>query len=558
MWMWGISKPRSSENGDALPSARTVSLIVHRSYYRDDPKFTVMLAVWGQFLDHDITATALSQKSNGSTISCCDQSAVSSPECFPVHLDEEDPFMEYNVSCIEFVRSAPAPTCCLGPREQMNQVTPFIDGSAVYSVDESFAKTLRTLENGGMKVLVTSEGRTLLPISEDLDDGCNREEEEGNGRYCFLAGDARANENLNLISMHLLWVRQHNDIASSLSKLNPHWNDERVFQETRRVIAAQMQHITYNEFLPILFGERLMERFGLLPLKEGYFKNYNSSIDPNIANSFATAAFRFAHSIIPGLMKMLANDTSSPEFVQMHKMLFNPFALYVSGTLDKTLRGAMNTSIEASDSYFTNELKSHMFEQSAEQIKQPKLCGLDLVSLNVQRGRDHGLPGYTKWRQHCGLEKPQEFDDLKEFMDSNSLSNIKAIYRNVDDIDLYTGALSEKPLEGSILGPTITCLLLDQFYRIKHGDRFWYENPQKPQSFSPEQLMELRKTTLANIICDNADELHIIQKRVMERVGKENHYVNCSDLERPNMDLWKENIFHLGMDNGELLQITSL
>lgn len=70
-----------------------------------------------------------------------------------------------------------------------------------------------------------------------------------------------------------------------------------------------------------------------------------------------------------------------------------------------------------------------MFEQSAEQIKQPKLCGLDLVSLNVQRGRDHGLPGYTKWRQHCGLEKPQEFDDLKEFMDSNSLSNIKAIYR---------------------------------------------------------------------------------------------------------------------------------
>lgn len=99
-----------------------------------------------------------------------------------------------------------------------------------------------------------------------------------------------------------------------------------------------------------------MERFGLLPLKEGYFKNYNSSIDPNIANSFATAAFRFAHSIIPGLMKMLANDTSSPEFVQMHKMLFNPFALYVSGTLDKTLRGAMNTSIEASDSYFTNEV----------------------------------------------------------------------------------------------------------------------------------------------------------------------------------------------------------
>ncbi|CAH1153426.1 unnamed protein product [Phaedon cochleariae] len=548
----GISEPRVSKSGDPLPSARTVSLVVHRPYYRNDPKFSVMLAVWGQFLDHDITATALSQKSNGSSISCCDPQAVSSPECFPVQLDWLDPFREYNVSCIEFVRSAPAPTCCLGPREQLNQVTPVIDGSVIYSAEEEVAKKLRNMVNGTMRVIMTADNRTLLPASEDLNDGCNREEEEKNGRYCFLTGDARANENLYLTSMHLLWVRQHNLIAYNLSRLNPHWKDEIVFQETRRIIGAQMQHITYNEFLPILLGDSLMQKFDLNPLKKGYSKTYNASLDPTIANNFAAASFRFAHSIIPGLMKLLSNYTSTPEYVQMRKMLFNPFQLYDPEVLDKTLRGAMNTTIEASDSYFTNELKSHMFEKSTEKFKEPKLCGLDLVSLNVQRGRDHGLPGYTSWRTHCKLSKPKSFDDLKNDMDSYSLYNIKAIYKDVDDIDLYTGALSEIPLEGSILGPTITCLILDQFYRIKHGDRFWYENPQKPQSFTPEQLSEIKKTTLGNVICDTSDGLHLVQRRVMERVENDDEYISCSEVDRPNLELWKENLHHVDMSDDSL------
>lgn len=175
-------------DGSPMPSARKVSLIVHRPFYRSEVKFTVMLAVWGQFLDHDITATALSQKFNGSTISCCENTDFSSPECFPVILDNEDPYREYNVSCIEFVRSAPAPTCCLGTREQMNQVTSFIDGSVVYSADEDSVKKLRDMKNGTMKVFVTTDGRNLLPQSDDLNDGCNQDEEERNGRYCFMTG----------------------------------------------------------------------------------------------------------------------------------------------------------------------------------------------------------------------------------------------------------------------------------------------------------------------------------------------------------------------------------
>jgi len=69
-----------------------------------------------------------------------------------------------------------------------------------------------------------------------------------------LTGDARANENLHLTTMHLLWARQHNLVADQLAELNPSWEDERVFQEARRIVVAQLQHITYAEFLPVLLG----------------------------------------------------------------------------------------------------------------------------------------------------------------------------------------------------------------------------------------------------------------------------------------------------------------
>lgn len=72
-------------------------------------------------------------------------------------------------------------------------------------------------------------------------------------KLIFL-GDLRANENLHLTSMHLIWARQHNQIASTLKKLNPHWNDDIIFQESRKILGAQMQHITYNEFLPLLIS----------------------------------------------------------------------------------------------------------------------------------------------------------------------------------------------------------------------------------------------------------------------------------------------------------------
>ncbi|XP_021930754.1 peroxidase-like isoform X2 [Zootermopsis nevadensis] len=532
----GVMAPRQATDGGALPSARDVSIMMRRPRYKDDPKFTVMLAVWGQFIDHDITATALSTDTDGNAILCCGVTPQH-PECFPVRVSAADPYYhQFNLSCMEFVRSAPAPTCSLGPREQLNQVSAFLDGSVVYGPSLSLTSQLRSKSGGRLRMSVTPDGRTLLPHSTDPSDGCNQKQEMAQGRYCFISGDARANENLHLTTMHLLWARQHNLVADWLNELNPSWDDERVFQEARRIVVAQLQHITYSEFLPILLGGQLMSRLDLHPQPSGYFHGYNKSVDASIANSFAAAAFRFGHTLLPGLVKMLVNGTE--EYVELHRMLFNPYSLYTPGLLDGVITGTLNTQVKT---VVSKELTEHLFEQetpSAAPHGAP--CGLDLVSLNIQRGRDHGLPTYTAWRERCGLSRPQTFSDMQGFMDSDSLMKLNELYRSVSDIDLYIGGMAEKPLEGGFLGPTITCLVTDQFVRLKKGDRFWYETPETPQAFTPGQLDELRKTSLARIICDNADSLPNSQPFVMRTVGPGNKRVPCGSIPGPDLSSWRD------------------
>lgn len=538
----GISSPRVGVNGSELPSARDVSVTVHRPSYAHDSTFTVMLAVWGQFLDHDITATALSKGSNGTALSCCDRTQPDHPECFPVDLDEEDPFyQDYNITCMEFVRSAPAITCNFGPRQQLNQATAFIDGSTVYGFDVKKEMQLRNATGGVLKMLKIGK-RELLPPTTDPDNGCNTAEMNAMGRYCFESGDDRANENLHLTTMHLIWARQHNRLATTLRSYNPKWDDETVYQEARKIIGAQMQHITYNELLPNILGMDVMWALNMTVQSDGFSDSYDPTVDPSIANHFAAAAFRFAHTLLPGLMHSTDLATGTIQYTQLHQMLFNPYTLYTDKGSKEAMRSAMSTLVHVVDPHVTNELSEHLFENpqvaNASAPKKPGPCGLDLVSLNIQRGRDHGLPAYPLWREHCGLSRPKSFKDLQAIFDYSSYSRIVTIYKSVDDIDLYTGAVAEDP-KGRLLGATLTCLVADQFLRLKIGDRFWYESSDPTTGFTIEQLTEIRKTTLAGVICANEDLLDQAQARVMEAVGPTNPLVDCKELLQPSLKPWQ-------------------
>lgn len=519
----GVNGPRVSRNGTPLPSARLVSASITVENKGQNPyqDFTMLIMQWGQFLDHDFTHTPIT-KGNGNTgITCCNNGQLrpnseTHPDCLPIAIPPNDSFFsQHNQRCMEFVRSFPAvrPACNFGPREQINQISAFIDASNVYGSSDNEAKELRSFQGGQLKSHF-EEGRSLLPPKRSE---CV---ERSTQRACFKAGDSRVNEQPNLTVLHTIWMRQHNRMAQELQSLNPSWNDEIVYQEARRIIIAQMQHITYKEYLPIVLGKEYMEDFGLLPQRSGFSNAYREDLDPSIYNVFAAAAFRYGHTLISSTMKMLTRFGSSRADLLLSKNQFAPFMLYRKGALDDFLRGLSKQPSEKFDHAFTEELTNKLFAGG-------RPFGLDLVALNIQRGRDHGLPDYNSWRKECGLPKANTFRDLNREMNRNVVDQLQAIYSSVDDIDLFIGAIAEKPLQGSLLGRTFHCIVGDQFARLRLGDRFWYENGGRPSSFTESQLNEIRKTSLSRIMCDNSDNMEMIQPLAFNQAFLENKRALC-------------------------------
>lgn len=180
----------------------------------------------------------------------------------------------------------------------------------------------------------------------------------------------------------------------------------------------------------------------------------------------------------------------------------------------------------------------------------------DLASLNIQRGRDHGIPGYTEYRRYCNMTYPRDFDDLKKEIPNREVRELlRKLYGDVRNIDLWPGGMLEEVIEGSKLGPLFMCMIVDQFKTLRDGDRyrnqifliklfllniifkrFWYQNP---GVFSPAQLNELKKTSLAKIICENSDNIDYIQKDVFLNAKFPNEMLKCSSLEDVSLEPWR-------------------
>lgn len=212
------------------------------------------------------------------------------PFCLPIKVPKDDPWLApLNVQCLEFLRSAPAqrPDCSLSWREQTNQVTSYLDASTIYSSSTRASDGARLFHGGLM-----SYGRGSA--SENV---CLR---GGLSNQCTRLGDGRASEQPGLLAMHHIVLSEHNRIAEELAALNAHWSDEKLYQETRRIVGAVVQHITYREFLTLVLGREVGRLFDLELRSEGYYHGYSVKVNPTVANSFSAAAFRFGHSLIQG------------------------------------------------------------------------------------------------------------------------------------------------------------------------------------------------------------------------------------------------------------------
>lgn len=437
---------------------------------------------WGQFLDHDMDLTPEAYPSEPFNIEVPPGDALFDPNY------DGDKLIFLNRS--EYKREVTNRE----PRQQITQVTSFIDASNVYGSDEERAAALRTFKGGKLK---TTNNGQFLPFNTDGLDNAG-----GPDPNLYLAGDVRANEQIDLTAMHTLFVREHNRLCDEFARENPDFEDEDIYQCARKIVGAQMQVITYKEFLPILLGP------DALP---DYYR-YNPRFNPGVANEFSTAAFRFGHSMLSPTLLRVNKAGKELLSTSLKDAFFNPQLIHEGGDISALLLGLAHQQAQEIDNKIVSGVRNFLFGE-------PGAGGFDLAALNIQRGRDHGLADFNSVRMAYGLRPVKSFNAITSFERvQNDLrraygviydKEADAYYDKVDSIDLWVGGLAEDHMPGALVGITFYTIIRDQFLRLRDGDRFWYQNDRF--FTSNESLMEeVEKTRLSDIIRRNTkagDEL---------------------------------------------------
>ncbi|XP_039914108.1 thyroid peroxidase [Hirundo rustica] len=550
----GLSQPRGWDpsvqyNGFQLPSVREVTRkIIHapNEAITEDNLYSDIIMVWGQYIDHDIAFTP--QSTSRTTFLSgmeCQMTCEKQNPCFPIKVTTNDT-LSAGMDCLPFYRSSPA--CGTGDhailfgniselntRQQINGLTSFLDASTVYGSTPAVENKLRnfTSKEGLLRVNLKyyDNHREYLPFTDQIPSPCAQESNASGGERleCFLAGDSRSSEVTSLTAMHTLWLREHNRLARALKRINGHWSAETVYQETRKIVGALHQIITLRDYIPKIIGP---DAFNLYI---GLYTGYDPTMNPTVSNVFSTAAFRFGHATIQPIVRRLnAQYLDDPELpnLHLHEVFFSPWRLIKEGGLDHLIRGllAHPAKLQVQDQLLNEELTEKLFVLSNN-------GSLDLSSLNLQRGRDHGLPGYNEWREFCGLPKLETHTDLNTVMTNHNVTEkIMELYHNPNNIDVWLGGLVEDFLPGARTGPLFACIIGKQMKALRDGDRFWWEND---NVFTEAQKHELRKHSLSRVICDNTGISEVPSDAF--QLGKfPQDFKHCNNIPGINLEAWQE------------------
>ncbi len=439
--------------------------------------------VFGQFVDHDITLIENSFFEDAS-----------------IEVLAGDEFFAEG-SQIHMFRNIAAEgtgTSVENPREHTNLVTAFVDGSAIYGSDELRAQWLRSGIDGKMKV---SRGN-LLPwntVGTEFN-GTNDPEapfmanDTQTDTKLFVAGDVRANENPLLISIHTLFIREHNRLCDEFKQESPSLTDEQLYQKARRHVSAYLQNIVFNEWLPSMGVN--------LPIYNGY----QAELEPGIFNVFSAATFRLGHTLINSNIIRIDTDGSllPRGHITLRDAFFNPAAILIADGIDPYLQGMATQVQQALDCRMIDDVRNFLFGLTGA------TGGLDLAAININRGRERGIPDYNTVRENFGLPRVNSFENITEDVAEAEL--LASAYSTVDDIDPWVGFLAEYHMPNTLFGQTIRLIMNRQFQLLRDGDRFYFEND---PVFNQEEKEVIRNTSFRQLIMRNTS-IELMQDNVFE------------------------------------------
>ena len=361
---------------------------------------------------------------------------------------------------------------------------------------------------------------------------------------CVLAGDTRVNENTALAAMHTVWVRLHNVYAKVIDQLGRRKpkdfptiargrrnRNTIIFEEARKIVIAILQHIFYDEWLPKIVS---------VPA----YKGYNPGVRAEVRQAFATAAFRFGHTLVRNNFERVNSDyTRSRDGPLSVRASFNNNRPINRRGIEPIMQGLFANDAEAEDfdNTFSRSIGRTLFIR-------PRQSGFqNLLALNIQRGRDHGLQSYTAYRKLCGIPnaRPRGSNPFSIFRNTITnpeiLKDLRRTYGSPKNhIDFFAAAISETNDGPKLLGRTFGCILSRTFQALRDGDRFYYENK---DVVTISQQREVKKMNIARVMCLTLKNLRDIQESPFDVFvrSRRNRRISCRtllEIEDLNVEVW--------------------
>nr|XP_055172747.1 dual oxidase 1 isoform X3 [Nyctereutes procyonoides] len=380
------------------------------------------------------------------------------------------------------------------PRDLTNDVTGWLDGSAIYGSSHSWSDALRSFSGGQLAsgpdpAFPRNAQPPLLMWSAP--DPASGQRGPG-GLYAF--GAERGNRDPFLQALGLLWFRYHNLCAQRLARQHPHWGDEELFQHARKRVIATYQNIALYEWLPSFLQKTLPKYTG-----------YHPFLDPSISPEFLVASEQFFSTMVPPGVYMRNASCHFQEVINRNSSISR--ALRVCNSywsrkhpnlrraedVDALLLGMASQIAEREDHVVVEDVLD-FWPGSLKFSRTDHLAGC------LQRGRDLGLPSYTKARAALGLPPITRWQDINPALSQNNhtvLEATSALYnQDLSQLELLPGGLLESHGDP---GPLFSAIVLNQFVRLRDGDRYWFENTRNGL-FSEEEIAEIRNTSLRDVL----------------------------------------------------------
>ncbi|KAJ0179668.1 hypothetical protein K1T71_004259 [Dendrolimus kikuchii] len=525
-------EPRKTKFGDDLPPARKLRTSLLSDGRVPGQTITQLAINVLAFMSADVVSQQDTVKYVTWKPYCCTPKGLTDRDCVPNKVPDDDPVFRFSdIRCLNMTRPESFQSVGCVPNntvpDRIMSSTPLLDLSVVYGDSIKILNKKGRLFQGGLLKYEISNGKIWPPSTKSKSNVCYLNDKVRETR-CHATPNDGINTLVGINLVAIWYWRLHNVIARNLAAINPCWSDDLLFNITRDICISTLLQIYYYELLPVLFGRENLIKDGLISENPGFRDLYDENVMPQISLEFPYV-LRWVHLIQNGVMKLYDKDGYYLKQYPVVNLTLRTGFFDVDDNIDYITQGTIKQGSANFDYIIDPDIGSIGLGSQQR--------ALDISTNDLAKSRYFGFQPYVKYREYCFGTPIKSYADLKGIIDDERIEILREFYKSVEDIELLPGIYLEKPIKGGFVPPTFYCLVVDQFRRNMVSDRHWYERPNRPNAFTLDQLLEIRKYTVARLLCDVGDSITRVQPFAFLKTNKDfNQVRDCKDI--PNINYW--------------------